>query len=99
MRAIYSRAVTVVAFTLVATSSAYAQPFANLKNSLVDYSVAAAEPRLACDALAASFRDKDVVSLTARSVAAVSGAPAHCRISGILAPEIGFEVNLPARWN
>ena len=30
---------------------------------------------------------------------ATADAPAHCRVAGLLDPEIGFEVNLPARWN
>ena len=25
--------------------------------------------------------------------------PAHCRVTGVLAPEIAFEVSLPAHWN
>jgi feruloyl esterase len=30
---------------------------------------------------------------------AETGTPAHCRISGVIDPEIAFEVNLPAMWN
>jgi hypothetical protein len=30
---------------------------------------------------------------------AAEDVPAHCRVSAILNPEIGFEVNLPPRWN
>ena len=78
---------------------AHAQPFADLKSSLVDYSAADADPRISCDALATTFKDKDVVSLKTRAVPATSNAPAHCRVSGVLSPEIGFEVNLPAKWN
>jgi Tannase and feruloyl esterase len=32
-------------------------------------------------------------------VAATPGVPAHCRVTGVLAPEIAFEVSLPDRWN
>ena len=84
---------------LTHATSANAQAFADLKSSLVDYSVGDAEPRITCEALQTSFKDKDVVSLTTRVVAAAADAPAHCRVSGVLSPEIGFEVNLPARWN
>jgi feruloyl esterase len=28
-----------------------------------------------------------------------SSAPAHCRVSGVIAPAIAFEVSLPERWN
>src|SRR5260370_42284252 len=27
------------------------------------------------------------------------GVPAHCRVTGLLSPEIAFEVSLPAKWN
>jgi feruloyl esterase len=54
---------------------------------------------MSCEALASSFKDKDIVSLKTRAVAADAKAPAHCRVSGVLSPEIGFEVNLPAKWN
>jgi hypothetical protein len=99
MRAIYSRAFLISTVALLLSGSAQAQPFANLRNSSVDYSVATAEPRMSCEALAASFKDKEIVSMSTRAVAATDAAPAHCRVSGILSPEIGFEVNLPAKWN
>jgi feruloyl esterase len=41
----------------------------------------------------------DVVEITARSVAAEGDTPPHCRVAGLLSPEIAFEVNLPAAWN
>jgi len=98
MRAIYGRAAAATLFVAFA-APAIAQPFANLKSSAVNYSVTTAEPKLSCEALATTFKDKDIVSLTTRSIAADAKAPAHCRVSGVLSPEIGFEVNLPAKWN
>ncbi len=80
-------------------SAVHAQAFADLKSSLVDYTIADAAPRMACDALAAAFKDKTIVSLTTTSIDAAGAAPAHCRVSGVLSTEIGFEVNLPAKWN
>src|SRR4051794_11626068 len=74
------------------------QAFANLKSAAVDYSKADAEPRIACERLSA-FKGKDVSTIQARLVPASDEAPAHCRVSGILEPEIAFEVNLPAQWN
>ena len=41
----------------------------------------------------------DVVEIAARTVAAEGNTPQHCRVSGLLAPEIAFEVNLPTPWN
>src|ERR1035437_3759968 len=36
---------------------------------------------------------------TAVQVAETSDVPGHCRVSGQVLPEVGFEVNLPVRWN
>src|SRR5256885_7753241 len=99
MRAIYSRAAAASGLLLVFTTWAQPQPFSNLKNSEVNYAAAAAEPRMTCEALPSAFKDADIVSVAARAIANTADAPAHCRISGVLAPEIGFEVNLPAKWN
>jgi len=92
-------AAVAAALSLALAGPAYAQAFANLKTSAVNYGVATAEPKTTCEALATSFKDKEIVSMTTRAIAGNDLAPAHCRVSGILSPEIGFEVNLPARWN
>ncbi len=77
---------------------AHAQPFANVKSALVDYSKADLAPRITCAKLSA-FKDTEIVSIETQVVPADSGSPEHCRVSGVLSPEIGFEVNLPAQWN
>src|ERR1051326_2639419 len=84
--------------TTVAASPARAQAFADLKSSRVDYSNASMEPRGACDALA-KFKAKDIVKIAAATVPATASTPAFCRVSGVLSPEIAFEVSLPAKWN
>src|SRR5690606_14601958 len=81
-----------------AAGPAAAQPFADTASSAARYTRATTEPRLACSALA-SLELRDVVSITATEIAAQGNVPAHCRVSGTIAPEIAFEVNLPARWN
>lgn len=43
--------------------------------------------------------DFDVAIVSARPIAAADGVPAHCRVDGVIRPEIGFQVNLPASWN
>src|SRR5262252_2216923 len=98
-RRVFAANVAAIGILLTLTTSAHAQAFADLKRSLVDYSVADAEPRVMCEALQTSFKDKDVAQLTTRAVPAAGPVPAHCRVSGVLSPEIGFEVNLPAKWN
>ena len=32
-------------------------------------------------------------------MAATADTPQHCRVTGVIAPEVAFEVNLPDRWN
>lgn len=41
----------------------------------------------------------ELVSLSVQTIAANGEIPAHCRIDGVLSPEIGFQINLPDRWN
>jgi len=77
---------------------AHGQAFADLKSALVDYSKSDQEPRKACEALG-QFKSKEIAQITAVNVAASAVAPAHCNVSGTLAPEIAFEVSLPAKWN
>jgi feruloyl esterase len=88
-----------VAILLSATPAAlHAQAFADLKNALVDYSTAGLEPREACEKLS-SFKSNDLRQIQARSIAATGDVVAHCRVAGLLSPEIAFEVSLPAKWN
>ncbi len=75
-----------------------AQAFADQKTALVDYSKADLEPRKACEALG-EFKSKEIAQITAAMIPASSAAPAHCRVTGLLSPEIAFEVSLPAKWN
>jgi feruloyl esterase len=75
-----------------------AQAFADRKNGLVDYSKTDIEPRKACDAMD-KFQSKDIVQIAAAAMPATANASAHCRITGLLSPEIAFEVSLPAKWN
>ena len=77
---------------------ARAQDFADLKSALVDYSKADLAPRKTCEALA-NFKSKEIVQSKAVMMPADAAAPAHCRVTGLLAPEIAFEVSLPAQWN
>ena len=75
-----------------------AQAFAAAGSSLADYSKARLAPRLSCAALA-QYTAKELLQINATAVEAAPGVPAHCRITGVLAPEIAFEVSLPAHWN
>lgn len=55
-------------------------------------------PRQACaDLWALTGHDITVVSAT--TVGATADTPEHCRLVGLMQPEVRFEVLLPARWN
>jgi feruloyl esterase len=92
----------VLTFAVVATcfcaGAASAQPFANAKASLAGYTAADTTPQKMCDSLA-SFKSDGLVTIQARGVAATADTPQHCRVTGVITPEVAFEVNLPDRWN
>jgi feruloyl esterase len=82
----------------VSSAPTQAQSFANVKTALVDYSKADIAPNKACDALA-KFKAKDITEIRATTVAASGNTPGYCRVTGVLAPEIAFEVSLPDKWS
>jgi hypothetical protein len=82
----------------VSTHYARAQAFSAAGNSLSHYAQAKIAPHIGCDALG-QYSAKDLVTLKTQAVAATGSVPAHCRVTGVLAPEIAFEVSLPAHWN
>src|SRR5215831_20455210 len=79
-------------------SLARAQAFADLKRGAVDYSKSDLTPAMPCENLS-RFAAPDIATVQAHMVPATGDAPVHCRVSGLLKPEIGFEVNLPMEWN
>jgi feruloyl esterase len=83
---------------LLAPSVLQAQVFADVKSSLVDYSKSNLAPRQTCVAIG-RYQGREIVELHSVAIPADSSAPAHCRVTGTLSPEIAFEVSLPARWN
>src|SRR5437660_3135997 len=90
---------TLSAAVLLATATPLgAQAFADVKTALVDYSKADIDPRKACEALS-KFKSKEIANISAAAMPTAGAAPAHCRVTGVLSPEIAFEVSLPAKWN
>ncbi|HTT03122.1 MAG TPA: tannase/feruloyl esterase family alpha/beta hydrolase [Steroidobacteraceae bacterium] len=77
---------------------ALGQAFSDSKSGLVDYASAQFVPRLSCSDLE-RYTGKELVAIRSASIAADGPTPAHCRVTGTLAPEIAFEVSLPQRWN
>ena len=83
---------------LATPMAAHAQAFADAKSSRAGYSGGSLAPKQSCEALA-DLKVPELVKITATSIAAQGATPAHCRVSGVIDPEVAFEVNLPATWN
>jgi hypothetical protein len=79
-------------------SEAQAQAFADVKSAQVDYSKADFEPHLTCEDLG-KYQSADIAEIHATRIASDENTPVHCRVTGMLKPEIAFEVSLPPRWN
>ena len=92
------RLVLAVSLLVVAAAPAAAQPFANAKTSLANYTAANTMPGKACASLS-SFKSDGLTAIQARVVPATADVPQHCRVVGMIAPEIAFEISLPDRWN
>jgi len=75
-----------------------AQAFNDAGASLAGYSKARIAPHMKCMALG-QYTGKDLVNIAAMQIPAATGIPSHCRVTGMLAPEVAFEVSLPERWN
>ena len=72
--------------------------FIDAARSPLNFSRATVKPQLACPDVR-SLTTGSVSILAVEIVAAADGVPEHCRVTGSIAPEIHFEVNLPAAWN
>src|SRR5580692_2180225 len=79
-------------------AGAHAQAFADAKGALVDYTQADLMPRKSCESLA-QVKLKDLAQIKAAMLPAEGARPAHCSVTGMLSPEIAFEVSLPTAWN
>jgi len=93
-----------VAFVFAAFASFAASAFAQNGSQFRDWKPSAlagggdTKPAAPCGSLIALTGYEFSVS-TAAIVAASADAPEHCRITGLIAPEIRFEVALPSAWN
>lgn len=82
-----------------AAEAQFSYSFSDAAHAKVDYTTASVVPKGACAALQTGAGAPDVTITSAATIAAANGVPEHCRVNGIIAPEIGFEVDLPATWN
>ena len=69
--------------------------FIDAARSPLNFSRATVKPQIACPDVR-SLTTGSVSILAVEIVAAADGVPEHCRVTGSIAPEIHFEVNLPA---
>ena len=85
-------------FLGILAAPAEAQPFADAAASRAGYSGGTIAPKADCAELA-GLALPELVEIAARAMPADGEVPAHCRINGVIEPEVAFEVNLPAAWN
>jgi feruloyl esterase len=91
-------AMPILGLGVLSAPSAHAQAFADVKSALVDYSKADMMPHKSCESLA-QVKLKEIVEIKAVMLPAEGARPAHCSVTGMLSPEIAFEVSLPTAWN
>src|SRR5438093_3652448 len=72
--------------------------FVDAAGSPLKFSKVTVKPQIACPEVR-TLTTGSVSILAVDIVAAADGVPEHCRVTGSIAPEIHFEVNLPAAWN
>jgi pimeloyl-ACP methyl ester carboxylesterase len=96
---IVSRSMRIAALSLSCAISPglHAQAFSEAKTAS-DYSRADYTAARSCAAMV-DYKSRDLISIRADSIAATQSTPEFCRVTGLLDPEIAFEVSLPARWN
>jgi feruloyl esterase len=90
-----------LALTPLASVGALAQngySFIDAAGSAIQYSMAPVKPALSCAAVA-TLATAETTIISTRVVPAADGVPEHCRVTGLIQPEIRFELNLPANWN
>ncbi len=94
----YIISVGIFFYIITTAMTVKAQSFADLKTSIVDYSKTDNEPVRSCESMSI-FKSSGIVQITAVNVSTADNVPAFCRVTGMLDPEIAFEVSLPDRWN
>ena len=75
--------------------------FLDASTSAIDYrapQLTVRRPATSCRSLL-DLTGHDYAVVSATLVAATSDVPEHCRVFGVIRPEIGFGVHLPTGWN
>jgi hypothetical protein len=90
--------IAALALMPAAASAQNGYSFIDSAKSPVHYSVANTRAAMPCAAVA-HLDWASMTILSARVIPAADGVPEHCRVSGMIAPEVKFELNLPNAWN
>jgi feruloyl esterase len=72
--------------------------FSEISEASVDLSATRFEAVMHCRKLRA-LTDFNITVVDAQLMAAKNQVPAHCRVDGVIRPEITFQINLPSSWN
>ena len=72
--------------------------FVDAEGARVRYAEATAKPVMPCNQLL-SLTNYDFAVISARTMPERGNVRAHCRVFGVIAPEIRFQLNLPDHWN
>src|SRR5258708_9040602 len=72
--------------------------FTDAANSAVHYDVAPAKPAMSCVSVA-NLATAETTIISVRTVPEADGVPEHCRVTGLIQPEIRFQLNLPTNCN
>ena len=83
------------ALAVVPAAAQNGYSFLDAAKSAVNYSAATVEPAATCESLRRLAETGLTITATTM-VPASESAPAHCQVRGVIAPEIQFEVLLPA---
>ena len=89
---------TVLLGALCDSPVARAQAFTQSALSTIRYTLTRIQPQVSCTRLA-QLAGAEISYLQTREVAPSGETPGHCRVTGMFAPEVAFEVSLPDRWN
>ena len=92
-------AATLMAVTVApAVDAQNGSSFLDASRSAIDYTAATTHPAVACESLR-SLTGHDYSIISATRIDATPDVPEHCRVFGVVPPEIRFNVNLPTGWN
>lgn len=94
----YHSVLFIPTFIFLLSPLASAQPFSEATSSVSGYTNADFHPNLNCEDLS-GLDLQDLLEVSSELVPAQNGIPSHCKVSGMLEPEIAFVVDLPQDWN